>query len=241
MLRTALPAVAGVAAAALLLAPSAMARQYEVSIENLTEGQALTPPVIATHRGRHQVFEVGRPASVGVREIAENGNALPLLAQLTADPFNRITAFAESTGGPLVPGGTPGSAMFADEATLTIRGRARDRLSWVSMLVCTNDGLTGVDSLRLPHKVGRSVGARTDAYDAMTEANTEDYADIVPPCQALIGDSSGEPGTGASNPALAEGGVIAHHEGIDGTIGDLDAAIHGWTDPVARIRVERTG
>ncbi|MCL4287854.1 MAG: spondin domain-containing protein, partial [Thermoleophilia bacterium] len=193
MLRTALPAVAGVAAAALLLAPSAMARQYEVSIENLTEGQALTPPVIATHRGRHQVFEVGRPASVGVREIAENGNALPLLAQLIADPFNRITAFAESTGGPLVPEGTPGSAMFADEATLTIRGRARDRLSWVSMLVCTNDGLTGVDSLRLPHKVGRSVGARTDAYDAHTELNTEDYADIVPPCQGLIGDSSGEP------------------------------------------------
>jgi Spondin_N len=235
---------AGLAATAigvLLLAPSAMARDFEVKITNLTPGQPLTPPLIATHRGRDQLFDVGQPASVGVREIAENGNSAPLLAQLGADPFNRVSAFAESADGPLVTEGTPGSAMFADEVTMTIRGKSRDRISWVSMLICTNDGFTGVDGLRLPHKVGKSTRARTDGYDAHTEANTEDYADIVPPCQGLVGDSSGEPGTGSSNPALAEGGVIAHHGGIDGTLGDLDAAIHGWTDPVARIRVERIG
>lgn len=236
--------VAGFAASAigvLLLAPAAMARDYEVTITNLTAGQPLTPPVIATHRGRHQVFDVGQPASVGVREIAENGNSAPLLAQLAADPFDRVSAFAESGDGPLVPEGTPGSAMFGDEVTMAIRGGPRDRLSWVSMLVCTNDGFTGVDSLRLPGKVGKRTKARTDGYDARTELNTEDYADIVPPCQGLVGDSSGEPGTGTSNPALAEGGVIAHHAGIDGTLDDLDAAVHGWSDPVARIRVERIG
>jgi hypothetical protein len=125
--------------------------------------------------------------------------------------------------------------------TLTIDARRKaKRLSWVSMLICTNDGLTGVDSLKLPREVGKSKGRRTNGYDAHTEINTEDYADIVPPCQGLIGDSSGEPGTGVSNPALAEGGVIAHHEGILGG-SDLDPAIHGWTDPVARIKVERTG
>jgi len=234
-------ALATTALGVLLLAPSAMAREFEVTVTNLTEGQPLTPPVIASHRGRHQVFEVGQPASVGVREIAENGNSAPLLAQLAADPFDRITAFAESGGGPLVPAGTPGSAMFADKVTMTIRGKARDRLSWVSMLICTNDGMTGVDSLRLPQKRGKPTRARTDGYDAHTEVNTEDYADIVPPCQALIGDTSGEPGTGVSNPALAEGGVISHHDGIDGTLDDLDAGIHGWSDPVARIRVERIG
>jgi hypothetical protein len=47
-------------------------------------------------------------------------------------------------------------------------------------------------------------------------------------------------GTGVSDPALAEGGVIQHHAGIEGG-SDLDPAIHGWTDPVARIRVKRTG
>jgi hypothetical protein len=229
------------ALAVLLLAPSAMAREYKVKILNLTDGQPLTPPVIATHRGRHEVFEVGQPASVGVREIAENGNSAPLLAQLEADPFNRVTDFDESGAGPLVPDGTPGSAMFDDRVTMMIRGKARDRLSWVSMLICTNDGFTGVDGLRLPQGMNDRRRARTNGYDSHTEVNTEDYADIVPPCQGLIGDSSGEPGTAVSDPALAEGGVIAHHEGIDGTIDDLDAAIHGWTDPVARIKVERTG
>lgn len=44
-------------------------RSYEVTITNLTEGQPLTPPVVATHRRKNQLFKVGRPASVGIREI----------------------------------------------------------------------------------------------------------------------------------------------------------------------------
>jgi hypothetical protein len=227
--------------AALLLVPSAFAREYEVKITNLTSGQPLTPPVVATHKGKHAVFDVGQPASVGVREIAENGNSAPLLAFMEADPFNQFSDFLESPAGPLVPAGVPGDAMFDQSVTLTVDARRKARrLSWVSMLICTNDGLTGADSLKLPRKKGKSKGKRTNGYDAFTELNTEDYADIVPPCQALIGDSSGEMGTGVSDPALAEGGVIAHHAGIQGG-SDLDPAIHGWTDPVAKIRVKRTG
>lgn len=56
--------------------------------------------------------------------------------------------------------------------------------------------------------------------------------------RGLVGVSSEEPGTGVSNPALAEGGVIHHHEGILG-IADLVPAIHGWTDPVAEVVIER--
>jgi hypothetical protein len=132
--------------------------------------------------------------------------------------------------------------MFDDKVSFTIRGNRRaDRLSFVSMLVCTNDGFTGIDSVKLPSARGDKVSKATNGYDAHTEINTEDYADIVPPCQSLIGDDAGEndAGTGVSNPALAEGGVIRHHRGIQGT-DDLDPAIHGWTDPVARIRIERT-
>jgi hypothetical protein len=106
------------------------------------------------------------------------------------------------------------------------------------MLICTNDGFTGLDRVRLPSGVGDTVTLLTNAYDAGTEVNTEDFADIVPPCQGLVGVSSGEPGTGVSNPALAEGGVIHHHEGILG-IADLVPAIHGWTDPVAEVVIER--
>jgi hypothetical protein len=242
-----------VGATALVFAAPAMGRSYDVTITDLTGGgpstgggQPLTPPVVATHTGKNAIFQVGQPASVGVREIAENGNNNPLLAQLGADPFNQISAFKQvGTGamgdGPLVPAGNPGSA-FPNQVSFSINGsnNAR-RLSWVSMLICTNDGFTGVNSLRLPGAVGETTTKTTAGYDAHTELNTEDYADIVPPCQGLIGPLSGEMGTTVSNPAIAEGGVIAHHDGIDarGVGADLTQSRHGWTDPVARIEVER--
>jgi hypothetical protein len=221
-------------------------RTFEVTITNLTSGQPLTPPVVATHRRGDQVFEVGQPASVGVREIAENGNNAPLLAFLEADPFDRVSAFTQAGMGPLVPEGTPGGVEdppsgpeFPDSVTfeITAEGGA-NRLSFVSMLVCTNDGFTGANGLKLPSKVGRTVTANTAGYDAFTEINDEDFAHIVPPCQGLIGVSSGEAGEGVSNPALAEGGVISHHQGIQGG-SDLLPEVHGWDtdEPVARITV----
>jgi Spondin_N len=237
LISTLLPATA----VALAFAAPAFGRSYDVTIKDLTDGQPLTPPVVATHTGKHPIFEVGQPASVGVREIAENGNNAPLLAQLDANPFDQISHFKQAGDGPLVPAGKPGSAMFADKVSFTIRANGRaNRLSFVSMLVCTNDGFTGIDSVKLPSARGDKVRRTTDGYDAHTEINTEDYADIVPPCQSLIGEDAGEndAGTGVSNPALAEGGVIRHHRGIQGT-DDLDPEIHGWTDPVARIKIER--
>ena len=55
---------------------------YEVTITNLTDGQPLTPPLIATHRRPIHVFEVGEAASLGIQELAENGNLAPLLGAL---------------------------------------------------------------------------------------------------------------------------------------------------------------
>jgi Spondin_N len=237
--------VAVAACAALALAVSAAAASapvatYEVTIENLTNGQPLTPPLVATHRPATGIFDVGSPASFGVKEIAENGNLEPLRDQLEAD--KHVAGIAQG-GMPLVPAGLPGSSVGPPTVTLTVTGsEGANRLSFESMLICTNDGFTGVSSLRLPVRIGDSVTVSTNAYDAGTELNTEDYADIVPPCQMLHGVTSGVPGTGMSNPALAEGGVIHHHPGIAG-IADLDPDVdaHGWDDPVARVTVERIG
>jgi Spondin_N len=212
-------------------------RSYEVTITNLTSGQPLTPPAVATHKGGFHVFEVGQAAFYGVKEIAENGNLEPLLFDLAR--HKKVSDSLATTTGPLVPDGTPGAAMFEDSVTFTIDGGPGVRyLSFVSMLVCTNDGFTGLDGLRLPSRMGRSLTVSTNGYDAGTEINTEDFADLVPPCQSLIGVSSGEPGTGTSNPSLAEGGVIHHHPGIAGGA-DLIPQVHGWTDPVAEVTVTR--
>jgi Spondin_N len=243
-MRRVLALAAGAAAGMALLASTSVASAdapiatYEVTITNLTHGQPFTPPVVATHGAATQVFAVGHGASFALKEIAENGNLGPMLAQLAAD---KHVSDSVAAAAPLVPAGLPGSAMFDDSVTLTLTAsRGAKFLSFASMLICTNDGFTGVDSLRLPKHVGDAVAVRSAAYDAGTERNTEDFADIVPPCQGLVGVTSGEPGTGTSNPALAEGGVIHHHPGIAGH-SDLVPAIHGWADPVAMITVERVG
>jgi len=210
---------------------------YEVTITNLTSGQPLTPPVVVTHRKPLHVFEVGAATSFEVKEIAENGNNAPLLTALGSE--KHVFEVLQAGTGPLVPATAPGGATFPDSVTFTITADGGAKyLSFVAMLICTNDGFTGVDSVRLPKKVGDIVTVLTAGYDAGTEINTEDFADIVPPCQGLIGVSSGEAGTGMSNPALAEGGVIVHHPGIQGGA-DLIPAVHGWTDPVAEIVIKR--
>ena len=180
---------------------------YEVTITNLTSGQPLTPPVVATHGQPLSVFQVGEPASFELKEIAENGNNVPLLDLLGAD--SNVSTVLQAGPPPLVPSADPGGTGFPDSVTFMITAnQAAKYLSFASMLICTNDGFTGIDSLHLPKRVGASVTVFTNGYDAGTELNSEDFADMVPPCQGLIGVSSDDAGTGMSDPSLAENGVI---------------------------------
>ena len=114
-------------------------------------------------------------------------------------------------------------------------------LSWVSMLICSNDGFTGRNRVRLPAQIGGMKTAYARAYDAGTEVNTEDFADIVPPCQIFGATSSEDAGTGMSNPSLAEDGRIHLHPGVQGG-DDLDPELHGWDSRrVAMVEIERIG
>lgn len=225
----------------LTVATSALADNvatYEVTITNLTPGQPLTPPVVATHRKPLHIFQVGSAASFELKEIAENGNNAPLLTALGSD--KHVYEAQQAGGAPLVPAADPGGSGFADSVTFVISGAEGAKyLSFASMLICTNDGFTGLDGLRLPRKVGDSITVTSNAYDAGTEINTEDFVNMVPPCQGLIGVMSGDVGIGMSEAALAEGGVIMHHAGIQGGA-DLLPGVHGWTDPVAEIEITRT-
>ena len=208
-------------------------RSYKVTITNLTAGQPLTPPILVTHTNRTGIFSVGEPASEGIRQIAENGNGTALLQALSEDTevHEVVTGAA-----PLVPAHNPGNTGFGSSETYTITARGNARfLSFASMLICTNDGFTGLDSIRLPN---RKTTVYTRGYDARTEANTEDFADIVPPCQGLIGVSSDDAGTGMSNPLLAEDGIVIPHAGIHGGV-DLLPDVHDWSDPVTKIEIER--
>lgn len=207
--------------------------RYKVTITNLTSGQPFTPPILTTHNRRTKVFAITEDASEGIQALAENGNGEPLVAALNND----VNVHDVVTGSaPLVPGSNPGATGFESSETFVVTARGNARfLSIASMLICTNDGFTGINSVRLP---SRKKTVYAVAYDASTEQNTEDFADIVPPCQGLIGISSDDPGVGASNPMLAEDGFVIPHSGIHGGF-DLQPVVHDWADPVAKIVIER--
>ena len=84
----------------------------------------------------------------------------------------------------------------------------------------TNDGFTGIDGMNLPRNGSRVYYLKS--YDAGTEENTESAADLP----ALGGDGS---------PTTME--KIHYHPGIKG-IADLDPAIFGWEDPVAKVTIK---
>ena len=204
---------------------------YQVTVTNLTSGQWLTPPAAATHRDGFSLWRLDNSATVAVKEIAENGNLDPAVGAFQASSLVFDWAVAPSPTGP--PPIAPGASV-----TFEITAPPQARLSFASMLICTNDGFTGVDSIRLPRS-RRPMVRELAGYDAGTEHNTEAWADLVPPCAQLTGFGD-QGGTGVSNPALFENGVIHHHPGVAG-VADLDPDVHGWDNPVATIEIRRIG
>lgn len=232
-------AVVTALATAAFLVPGASAdntRIYEVTIENLTGGQPLSPAVAVTHDKAAQLFTIGKPASAAIEAIAEDGDQGVAVAALTAsqDVFGLVYDVVD-VGEPLTPAGTV-AAGFDDTVTFQIAARPGDRLSLATMLICTNDGFTGLRGMRLPGN-----GTKTKlvkAYDAGTEFNTEASEDIVDPCSGLgpvplAGDPNGN-----ENDAVDSDGAILPHPGMSGGIGDL-LADHDWDGAIARVTVTR--
>jgi len=234
-LRRLAPLALGVAlAGAALSGPAAAsaghrdaAATYTVTVENLTEGQWLTPPNFAAHRSGVRVFGLGRPASPGVVAVAENGLVPVLAAELSfaIDEQGLGTSGVGPgvDGGPIPPGATVSFQVNSAER----------RFSLVSMVVCTNDGFAGLDSVTLPRWAGDTRTLRVRAYEAGSETNTERHDDLVP--APFCG--GGGKGSTASNPALAEGRKVRVHRGVEG-VGDLGPQFD-WHNPVAEVTIRR--
>ncbi len=196
---------------------------YTVTFENTTDGQYFTPPNWIAHDDDHSVFRVGRAASPGVQAVAENGGVPILAAELAA--AMDATGNGVSGVGAEAPIG-PGESVTWNFAT------KEDTFSLVSMLICTNDGFGGIDSANLPAVDGRSVTIGVRAFDAGTEINTENRADLVP--APFCGEGGG---TGESNPELAEDWVVTPHRTLRG-VGDIGPEFD-WVGTVARLTITR--
>ena len=189
-------------------------KYYDITITNATRGQVVTPPVVITHDSGFQLFELGSEVLPELAALAEDGMTAPLTGYLDMQPD--VLDYAVG-GGVILPG---------ESMTLQFRVKGSFRyVTVVGMLASTNDAFFAVRGLRVS---GKNVGpVEADAYDAGSEANSEDCAYIPgPPC-----------GNGGSHdPAEAEGYVHVH-AGIHG-IGDLDPAAHDWRNPVVEIAIQ---
>ena len=215
--------------------PDTSAANYLVTIQNLTRGQPFSPGVIVTHRSGTVIWRVGNHTPEGIGAIAEDGNADVETADLQGAPG--IDDVVEMTGPIGRLGGTAPPNSFAH---YVVQALPRDHLSVAVMLICTNDGFTGVDSVPLPQQVGQKLTYLTSAYDAGVEQNTELSTDVVDGCGAL--GPVPLPADGNNDDLPADGNIIFPHPGIVGgndlTV-DHSLADHAWRNPVARITVRR--
>lgn len=211
---------------------------YQVTIENLTSGQPFSPPVAATHKQSMHMFQEGGMASDALAAIAQDGKPMPMFML-----FNKSKQVTQAVNAmkPLSPRGTQKMVMgkpVSDSATFMIKAAPGDRFSVSTMLICTNDGFTGLDAVKLPQSGSESF--MLNSYDAGREKTTEKSADLVDPCTGLGPvPLPGDPNMNRdAEVATVPAEPIQPHQGIQG-VGDLSVDRHGWDNPVAKVTITR--
>lgn len=170
-----------------------------VTLTNNAEFQPMTPPVVLLHNAPGadngiRVFEVGQPAIDQLIAIAEDGNNTPMVdLAVGLQASGGVSAYAVGFSDP----DNPGPLLPGASATVNLDVELADQvLTIVSMLVCTNDGFSGVDSHTLSAEATETFTA--PIYDAGSETNvlTLDY--WVPPCSADgVSDNLGDEENGS--------------------------------------------
>lgn len=216
----------------LLASTPLLAQEIGLSITNLTHATYFTPLLVAAHDARTDLFEPGVGASVHLQAMAEGGDISGLIDDLITAGGDYV---ADPAGGLLAPGATA-------EAVIDLHGKRNRHLSLVGMLLPTNDGFVGLDSLKIP----RSRGTYTvylHGYDAGTEANDElitgGGAPNTPGIPADPGGNAGSDGVATVGPD--HNATVHIHRGVigdddpSGGPSDLDARVHTWQGPVAKL------
>ena len=219
-------------------AGQAMAGKVYVTVKNLTNGLYFTPFLITAHDYETRLFELGSLASFALQNMAEGGNITLLTEMVGGEDRDTIV---NPAGGLLGPG------EILDNVELN-PGKTNDYLSLTAMLLPTNDGFVGADSLPIPNRPG-IYSYFLYGYDAGTEANDElitgGGAPGAPGIPAAPGGDGGTGGTGVSS--YDTNTTVHIHRGTigdldpSGGISDLDSSIHRWLNPVAELIIEVRG
>ena len=191
-----------------------------VTITNLTRAQTFSPPVIITHTRDFKVFELGKPASPRLRQLAESGQNAALIEHALGQTAVLDVVALDAN---LEPGQSIAVPVRFDKEHAYV--------SALGMLTASNDAFFAVNGQRVATQPATSIPSgvptitqQAYAYDAGSETNNEDCA-FVPggPC---IGEQQTDEGEGR----------VYLHSGIHG-VGDLDPDQYDWRGPVAQIDV----
>jgi hypothetical protein len=222
------------ASVTLLVTATSQAGEQEISVEitNLTNATYFTPLLVATHNRNTHLFEVSSPASANLQAMAEGGNIDGLIADIQAAGGHYV---ANPAAGLLAPGASA-------EALIEGKRKRNRYLSIVGMLLPTNDGFVGLDGLRIPKKKG-TYTYYLQGYDAGTEANDEVITGGgAPNTPGIPADPGANAGSGGIASVGADHNQRVHiHRGVMGDLdptggtSDLDAGVHTWQGPVARL------
>jgi len=210
------------------------AQELSVKVTNLTNGIYFTPLLVAAHNDKLDLFEPGKPASASLQAMAEGGSISGLVSDVANAGANYV---ANPAAGLLAPGAST-------VAMLNINGKRNNRLSVVAMLLPTNDGFVGADSLEIPQEPGTYV-YYLNAYDAGTEANDEIINGAgTPGSPGIPADPGQHAGSGATGVTKTQINRTVHiHPGIigdmnpTGGISDLNPIAHRWLNPVVKLEV----
>lgn len=142
---------------------------YHVNIQNLTGGQPFSPPILAVHKKEFRFFKVGRGVTAEIQAIAENGNNGPMVALFTN---NRHVHEFQQASAPLVPGSNPSGTGFGNSVQFTVTAKEDAKfISIATMLICTNDGFTGLDRIKMPSR-GKEPTNQTPTWSRMASLST---------------------------------------------------------------------
>ncbi len=221
-------------AAFIFCGASANAADLNVRVVNLTNGNWLTPLLVAAHPDGTGLFSTGQPASASLQAMAEGGDIGGLMTDLTGIG---ATIAADPAGGLLGPAASTNVDVNTD-------GTSNVLLSVVAMVLPTNDAFAGLNAITIPVDPGTYV-YDVPAYDAGTEANDEIInGGGMPGVAGIPADPGALNGTGATGAAAADANPNVHiHRNVlgdtdpNGGTSDLDSTVHRWLNPVVRVVV----
>jgi Ca2+-binding RTX toxin-like protein len=195
-------------------------RKLSISVENLApqNGSSLAPVWFGFHNGEFKTLEVGKKASAGLEQLAEDGSPAGITSEFTAAGKGTVQgALRGSLGGPFAPNDRIQTTVSIDP-----NAAGSQYFSYASMILPSNDKfLANADpkDVEIFNDKGRFLGAEfiinaTDAWDAGTEVNDE-----IPANTAFFGQTTPNTGT-------PENGVVRQSQGFNpkGSGGILDSA-----------------